>query len=124
MSNLLEQGCQWLAEQQRKYAAVSVLYQRGDDDVTVLATVGQTVFDVNDGYGSVIKRISRDYLITATELILAGAVTEPQRGDRITETIGGIQCGFEVMGPGGDEPDWRYSDPFRKTLRIHTKQVE
>jgi putative DNA primase/helicase len=30
---------------------------------------------------------------------------------------------FEVMALGGDPP-WRYSDPFRLKLRIHTKQIE
>ena len=29
---------------------------------------------------------------------------------------------YEVLAPG-KEPCLRYSDPFRKTLRIHTKQV-
>jgi hypothetical protein len=28
-----------------------------------------------------------------------------------------------VMALGGDPP-WRYSDPFRLKLRIHTKQIE
>jgi len=28
-----------------------------------------------------------------------------------------------VMAPG-KEPAWRYSDPYRKTLRIHTKHVD
>ena len=29
---------------------------------------------------------------------------------------------YEVMAPGG-EPPFRYSDPYRRTLRIHTKHV-
>jgi len=29
---------------------------------------------------------------------------------------------YEVMAPG-NEPPWRYSDPYRRTLRIHTKLI-
>lgn len=123
MANMMQKAQQWLAEKQKAHNSVSIVYSRGDDTVSLLATVGRTVFDVSDDYGAIIKRTSRDYLITAADLILAGAVAEPQRGDRIIETIGEAEHEFEVIGPGGDEPDWRYSDPFQILLRIHTKQV-
>jgi hypothetical protein len=29
---------------------------------------------------------------------------------------------YEVNAPGG-QPPWRYSDPYRKALRIHTKHI-
>ena len=30
---------------------------------------------------------------------------------------------YEVMAPGS-EPHFQFSDPYRRTLRIHTKQVD
>ena len=47
----------------------------------------------------------------------------PQRGDRIRETQGQQVFVYEVTAPG-KEPVWRYSDPYRKTLRVHTKQTD
>jgi hypothetical protein len=50
-------------------------------------------------------------------------VVLPQRGDRIRETDGATTYVYEVLAPG-DEPHWHYSDAYRQTLRIHTKQVD
>ena len=63
------------------------------------------------------------FLILAAELILDSKQVLPQRGDRIRETQGGVTFVYEVTAPG-KEPCWRYSDPYRKTLRIHSKQVD
>jgi hypothetical protein len=64
----------------------------------------------------------RDFLIHAADLVLAGNPTLPERGDIIRETQGGKVFVYEVMAPGG-EPPWRWSDVYRKVLRIHAKQV-
>lgn len=66
---------------------------------------------------------SRDYLITTADLMLDGSATLPQRGDCIRETQGSLVFVYEVMAPG-NEPPWRYSDPYRRALRIHTKQTD
>jgi hypothetical protein len=47
---------------------------------------------------------------------------EPQRSDQIRETQGAKTFVYEVMAPG-KEPAYRFSDPYRKTYRIHTKLV-
>ena len=65
---------------------------------------------------------SRDFLVLAADLVLAGKAELPRAGDRIRETDGGQIFLYEVMAPGG-EPPWRYSDPYRRALRIHTKFV-
>jgi hypothetical protein len=46
----------------------------------------------------------------------------PERGDAIREQQDGKVYVYEVMAPG-KEACWRWSDPYRQTLRIHTKQV-
>ena len=123
MPDLLKTASDWLADQQKTHASRTVTYQRGVDSVQVQAVIGRTVFEVDDGVGVIQKVESRDFLIQAADLILAGWTVLPERGDRIQETEGTTTYVYEVMAPGG-EPAWRYSDPYRKTLRIHTKQVE
>jgi hypothetical protein len=123
MTDLLEQGAAWLDGKRHCFLTRTVVYQRGESSVQVQATVGQTVFRIDDGYGGSVRVVQRDYLVRAADLVIADQVALPQRGDRIRETQGEKVFVHEVMGPGGGEPDWRYSDPNRKTLRIHTKHV-
>jgi hypothetical protein len=122
MSNVLEQGAAWLADQLKTHASTEVLYTRGADQVTVNATIGKTEFEVDDGSGLLQRVQSRDYLIQAADLQLGGSPTLPLAGDRIRETVGDKTYVYEVMAPG-KEPCYRFSDPFRRLLRIHTKLV-
>lgn len=122
MADLLEIGSQWLQSQRKLHATRTVTYRRGTATVTVQATVGRTVFEQEDGNGAIVRMQVRDYLIDAADLVLGGQPTLPECGDRITETVGTTQFIYEVM-PLGTEPHWRYSDPYRQTLRIHTKHI-
>jgi hypothetical protein len=121
--NLLSKASEWLERQRQRYATSPVLYVRGASSVEVAATVGRTTFEVDDGYGVLVRSESRDFLVLAAELDLAGSSTLPRRGDQIRETQGTAVFVYEVTAPG-KEPCWRWSDPLRKTLRIHTKEVE
>ena len=121
MANLIKDGMAWLTAQLNAHAASLVTYTRGADSVQVYATKGRTKFEVEDGYGTRIETEVLDFLILAADLVLAGCLVEPQRGDRIADV--GSTIVYEVMAPGGEQ-DWRYSDPYRQTLRIHTKRVE
>ena len=123
MTDLLERGSQWLEAQRHEFLTRTVVYQRGDDSVQLQATVGNTVFRFDDAHGGVTRYVSRDFLIRVEDLVLDGEAVLPKRGDRIREPHGEQVHVHEVMGPGRDEPHWRYSDPHRRTLRIHTKQV-
>jgi len=120
--DLLESGSAWLDAQRVKFMSRVVSYTRGKDAVDVHATIGKSVFEVESGY-AVLERVeSRDYLVPAADLVLAGAVTLPLKGDRIKETDGAKVFVYEVMAPG-NEPHFQFSDPYRKTLRIHTKFI-
>ena len=123
MADVLEQGSAWLDEQRIAHMSRTVVYRRGVQSVGVNAAIGRTVFEVADAHGIVERIESRDFLVPAEELVLGGEPTLPQRGDRIRETAGGAVYVYEVMAPGA-EPHYRFSDPYRKTLRIHTKHVE
>jgi hypothetical protein len=123
MTNLLQTGSDWLADQLKTHASADVIYEQGGSQVPVKATIGRTVFEVVDEYGLVEKYESRDFLIHTADLVLAAVEILPKRGDRIRETQGANAFVYEVMAPG-KEPHYRFSDPFRKLLRIHTKHVD
>jgi hypothetical protein len=123
MTDLLQKSSQWLEQKRTQYASHVVIYVRGVLSAQPLATVGKTLFEVDDGYGVLLRHESRDFLILAADLILDSQVVLPQRGDRIKETQGSVVYVYEVTAPG-KEPVWRYSDPYRQTLRIHTKQID
>ncbi len=122
MANLLEQGAAWLAGQLQTHASTRIEYQRDNDAVILQATIGKTEFEIDDGSGVLQRVESRDYLVTTAALRLAGVQTLPVVGDRIRETQGSRTFVYEVLAPG-KEPHYRYSDPFRTLLRIHTKLV-
>ncbi len=122
MGYLLEKSSAWLEGMREKHCTRPVTYCRSGECVTVLATVGKTVFQIARDYGPFERFESRDYLVTAAELVLQGNLILPSRGDTIRETDGGKTYEYEVMAPGG-EPDWRWSDDYRQTLRIHTKRI-
>lgn len=114
MADLLERASAWLEEQRTRHLTRTVTYRRGATSIQVGATVCRSVFDLDDGAGALLRVEARDYLILAVEL----AVSTPQAGDQIVDQ--GVE--YEVAS-FGSEPAWRYSDPYRRTLRIHTKQV-
>lgn len=120
MADILERGSNWLEDQRVAHASRSVEYQRSESSVEVPASIGRTVFEIDGGVGILERTESRDFLVPAVSLVLDGTQTLPERGDRIRETIGTVTFTYEVMAPG-KEPPWRYSDAYRRTLRIHTK---
>jgi hypothetical protein len=106
----------------KTHGSVDVLYRRGAEQVAVKATIGKTEFELDDGSGVVVRIQSRDYLIQSADLVLGGVPSLPVAGDRIRETHGATTFVYEVNAPS-NEPHYRFSDPFRKLLRIHTKHV-
>lgn len=109
MADLLAAGAAWLEQQRTRHLTTTVTYVRGEIEVAVPATIGRTKYEADDGHVVRVEFTDRDFLILAADLVLAGQPTEPQRGDVIRE--GSHE--FEVL-------DWRYSDPYRQTLRITT----
>lgn len=122
MTDVLEQGAAWLDDQRHKHMTRKIAYQRGTDAVSIQATVGRSEFEQVDEHGVVHKIQSRDFLVRTEDLVLAGTPTLPMAGDRIHEPEGVRTYVYEVMAPG-TEPPYRYSDPYRRALRIHTKHV-
>jgi len=118
MSDLLKNGQEWLASKPTQHASRQVVDRRGELGATLQATIGKSMYDQDDGEG-----IVTHFLIDTYALLSSIIGTLPRRGDTIVEIDGDHTFIFEVMALGGDPP-WRYSDPFRLKLRIHTKQIE
>lgn len=119
---MLEQGSAWLDQQRTAHMTRRVEYRRGGQSAPLNATIGRTLFEQVDRMGIVQCVESRDFLVLRTDLVLGGVETLPKAGDRVIDPDGTSVAVYEVMAPGA-EPPWRYSDPYRRTLRIHTKHV-
>ena len=122
MTDVLDKGSAWLEDQRTRHMTRMVTYHRGGDSVALSATIGRTEFEQADEFGVIHKIESRDYLVTTTDLVLAGIQSLPKAGDQVRETDGAMTFVYEVMAPGS-EPPYRRSDPYRRTLRIHTKHI-
>lgn len=114
MGDLLRDGLNWLEQQRTARMTSTVTYRRaGQADAEVKATFGKTDYEVADDYGARIRTHVIDFLILADELGF-----EPQASDVIVAD--GRK--YEVMDLAG-EGAWRWSDPYRTTFRIHTKDT-
>ena len=123
MPDLLQRGAAWLADQRRRHLSRTVTYVRGLDSVDLPATVGRSTFEQVDEHGVLQRTEADDFLISPADLVLDGQRVLPEAGDRIREaTDGGGTRVYEVLAIG-TEPPWRWSDPHRTTLRIHTKVI-
>ena len=128
MGDLLDRGAAFLDAQRHQHLSRPVVYRRGTDEKEVQATIGKTEFEQVDDVGGagLIHRVeSRDFLVRTAELDLGAGPILPRAGDQVRETVGGVGGSvfvYEVNAPGG-QPPWRYSDPYRRVLRIHTKHI-
>lgn len=119
----MQQGQEWLAEQQKMHMSREVTYDRGGIEVVVQAVVGRTLLKLSDGQGSIrMVWTDRDFLILASDLTAGGVALPPRRGDRIYESSDGRRYTYDVAAPDG-EREWRWADVFRTRVRVHTKQI-
>lgn len=124
--NLMQRGMNMLATQMPAAAGGTINYCRNTDSVSLTATFGRSEFSVEDTNGVRVEYSDRDFIVAAASLILSDAVITPQRGDVIdirNATTGEVLHAYEVLAPGNMQP-YRYCDPERTLLRIHTKSVK
>ena len=125
MGDLLDRGAAFLDVQRHQHLSRPVLYRRGTDEKEVQATIGKTEFEQADDAGLIHRVESRDFLVRTGDLDLGAGPILPRAGDQVRETVGGVGESvfvYEVNAPGG-QPPFRYSDPYRRVLRIHTKHI-
>ena len=123
MTDRLATAAARLAARRKSRVTRSVTYSRGDASVTVSVSVGETTWEVIDSEGFTTKWESRDFIMTAADLVLSGSTVLPARGDRIVETDDTAVYTYEAMAPAS-EPVYRFSDRSRVAIRIHTKLVD
>ena len=116
MTDLLKQGAEWLEEKRAALLSSPVTYRRGDQEAMFAATFGRTDYEVEDDTGVRVTGHVADFLVAAEDFVPVFGTPEP--GDRIAAE-GAI---FEVMSLAG-QVHWRWSDPYRSTLRIHTREI-
>ena len=122
MGDLLDRGSAFLDDQRHRHLSRTVLYRRGAEEKEVQATTGRTEFEQADEAGLIHRTQSRDFLIRAADLDLGAGPVLPRAGDQVRETSGTQVFVYEVNAPGG-QPPFRYSDPYRRVLRVHTKHI-
>ena len=122
MGDLLDRGSAFLEEQRHRHMSRTVVYKRGAEAKELQATIGKTEFEQADEAGLIHRTESRDFLIRTVNLDLGAGPILPRAGDQVRETVGASVFVYEVNAPGG-QPPFRYSDPYRRTLRIHTKHI-
>lgn len=124
MANLLKSGLAFLTAQLAAHASETVVYRRGSDSVSVAATVGQKLLRITDlDGGSRLEYTDLDFLIPTDQLILSGDAILPERGDIIERTLDDGTERYEVS-PYGNDPAWRFADPHKSIVRIHTEAVD
>lgn len=126
MGNMLEDGAAFLQRHRSASMSREVEYRRGSDSTRLLVSVGTSEYEQADDSGVVQRFAERDFLFAPEDLILSGGQTLPKVGDLIIDTIDGEAHGYEVRPPGGggpSDPPFRYSDPYRRAIRCHTKSV-
>ena len=123
MSDLLQQGVDWLDEQREAHLSQPAVYQRGDESVEIAATLGSTSVEVTDDAGATVQTPQMDFIVSADALVLGGVAVTPQVGDRISVSSGGKTAVYEVLSlPDGRH--YRPCDGSGRMLRIHAKQVD
>jgi hypothetical protein len=113
MTDLLRQGSDWLERMRTAHCSSPVEYHRDGQTLAVNATFGKTDVEVADESGLTIGSFIWDFLVLAADLGF-----EPKAGDVIVADA----RQYEVLSIGG-ERCWRWSDPYRQTYRIHTKDI-
>ena len=121
MTDLLREGSEWLESMRQRHCSSPVTYRRpggtgGPIEMELPATLGRTEYEVEDEYGLRITAHATDFLVSAEDI--ASVFGTPEPGDQIVAE-GTIH---EVMSLAG-QGHWRWSDPTRVTMRIHTKET-
>lgn len=122
---LLENGERWLRQKLKLIDEVSVAYRRGEETITLTATIGKTEREQQNHQDGFVGRAQvRDFLIDCDQILFDGVVSDPQTDDAIIETENGTAYVYRITSPGGSEPAFNYSTRQRLTWRIHTELID
>jgi hypothetical protein len=105
---------------------VTVTLRRGNQTTPNVRAlpIRTTSFD-EDEDGRIVEVVSFDFQIAVGAYRFGGVAVLPESGDLIEEappTEGAEPPTHEALPVDGG-PCWRYADPYRQVLRIHTKDA-
>jgi len=113
----------WLAGKLLTGSPLTVsLRRRGYEDVVVSARTGTTAVVEELGDGSSQRHETADYLIKCDDYRFGGAISDPQDGDLIIETIDGVERQYELR-PFGGGACAQPLDKSRSMWRCHVKLI-
>ena len=121
MADMLARATTRLQALQQRSAATAITYRRGRASLAFSATRGTSTFTDQDDMG-IITIVTSDFIFPVSliqALDATASLVEPKAGD-VIEIAG--QGSFQVLG-SDNEPPFRYSDPARTQVRVHTKQI-
>lgn len=99
----------------------SVVYSRGDDEVSLCAIPEEGRFEALQPNGVIVEVRTVDFLVKSKDLDFGSGPTEPNRKDTITRTRGGITSTFEVL-PDPAFTHFEEVDTYGFCYRIRTKK--
>lgn len=121
MPNLLQTAATFLTSQLTAHASQPVVFRRGTQEIEVLAVPGQITSQQTDEFNRITRKQMRDWIVRLKDLTVEGEVLEPVEGDQVLCAVGGRVHRYGVYSPGGNEPPYRYTDPYHTAMRIHTE---
>jgi len=118
LSDILAESNTWLEGQRHSYLTQSVTFKRGVGSVSILATIGETEYQVEDVNGNLLTSQSIDFIIRPEDIAIYNV---PQKGDTIERIVGSKVLTYEVWTPTGVE--LFEFDTSRESIRIHTQLI-
>jgi hypothetical protein len=119
MSDLMQDAASFLADELADNLSQTVTYTRGGQTVSLAATKGAPVTEVDTNFG-VLRIVGTTWYVKASLLVYQSVAWTPRKNDVIEES-GGQQ--WLVLSENG-EKEARESDPFGYIWRINTKRIE
>lgn len=113
MSNMLNNGLDWLEQKMIDHCSGPAEYRRGSQCYPISAVFGKTDYELESDEGISVGAFVWDFLVSSDVLGF-----EPEVGD----IVAADSRRFEVMNLPG-QGCWRWTSPNRKTYRIHTKEI-
>ncbi len=125
MADMIASGLSWLAGQLKANCSQPVTVSNGTQSVVIQATLESQRLLVSDGQGNTsVQRPDADFVFTAADLDFGSGPVEPADGWTVTVAFGAVNKQFKLMRVNqGQEPSWRYTDPFQTMIRAHTKYM-
>lgn len=124
-TNRMLAGMMHLKKRKLESEAVSIVYHRGNQSLTLTVWTGRTMFRVSDSDNTRVEWSDRDYFIDPDTLVFDSVKVIPRRGDWIEEVLPepkGTER-YELAAPENEQV-FRWADSQHTFYRVHTKRMK